>query len=211
MLGALDKEDLSRWARRLRWLRGAVTDFDTWGGAMGRLRWLALQLGARDAATGELLDPDYAPPRPWAEMQSPREDAVSRAAAGAAGSVSGAGAGTHAPTEALVASVRDRTSGLRALFVATTDDPAVKARLEETLGLSVTTSDEAPAHVQSEIGRIEEGSYDLLVAATEFRSSPADSRFAHACRRANIPYVRVYRGRTLACARAIAREMGIAS
>lgn len=55
-------------ARKLRWIRGAVSAPELWARALGRLRW-AFQQRVRGAELlAELLDPDYAPAQPWAAV-----------------------------------------------------------------------------------------------------------------------------------------------
>ncbi|MBL8861936.1 MAG: hypothetical protein JNK02_07975 [Planctomycetes bacterium] len=58
-----------RWlARRLRWLRGATAQLETWATAMGRLRYLSAQLRPRDPELERLLDARHAPEAPWSRV-----------------------------------------------------------------------------------------------------------------------------------------------
>lgn len=200
-----DPERFLMWARQLRWMRAAASDFETWGAAMGRLRWLALQNETRSSALGELLDPDYAPPGPWSDHQTGHS----------------AAAGEQAIPNPLIMSVRGQTEGLRALLVSgdgqTNEDgtadagTAMREDLEETFGLAVSTTEAQDDDLTSILPGVENGDYDLLVLSTRFGDFAADARLATAARDAKIPYVRVYRPRVLATARALAQQMGIAS
>ena len=59
---------LARWARELRWLRGAQVDGVRWAAVAGRLRFLVgRSKGTADEAR-RLLEASYAPPRPWAQL-----------------------------------------------------------------------------------------------------------------------------------------------
>jgi hypothetical protein len=52
-------------ANRLRWLRGHVADFELWGAALGRLRWIASRDGDVHKATFRSLQPSFRPPTRW--------------------------------------------------------------------------------------------------------------------------------------------------
>ena len=58
---------LERWARRLRWLRGARGDDPRWGAIAGRLRFWAQRASGFSTAE-EYLDPAYRPPRSWSSL-----------------------------------------------------------------------------------------------------------------------------------------------
>jgi len=60
-------QDLERWARRLRWLRGASPEDLRWGAAAARLRFWAQQPGGFSTAA-QYLDPAYRPPRTWSTL-----------------------------------------------------------------------------------------------------------------------------------------------
>jgi hypothetical protein len=56
-----------QWARSIRWLRGSVQQVDQWAAALGLLRrWI--QEYPDLACAARLLEPDYRPNRPWAEV-----------------------------------------------------------------------------------------------------------------------------------------------
>lgn len=282
-------DELTLWAQEIRWLRGYVTDFETWGCIVGRLRWLTLQLGGRGAQISEFLAPDYRPPRPWADMlgefpehrhlrgrrqillrdqpkvdDDPSIDALIDWSDDATGILADAeiidamapfaealmaidadaldgdrrrdtlydlqqhlrdrmngggelppfsserdrAEGTQ-PGRSLIRRVRRRTKGLKALFITKEDDPDLKTDLEALLGFELDVRKDEEA-VADELSRSSARSaYRLLVNATQFQSHTHDTQLALACRRQNIPYVRIYRGRPMAAARAIARELGI--
>lgn len=104
--------------------------------------------------------------------------------------------------------VRPHTEGRRVLFASNRADDRLEARLTELLGVRMTGCDGAPRRVQSQCERIAQGSYDLVLSATGFQDHAVDGAMARAASAAGIPYVRVNRGRPLACAQAIARELG---
>lgn len=60
-------EELAVVTQKLRWLRGCA-DAERWGLLMGRLRWLAQEVGGRGARLKGLLDPLYQPATPWAAL-----------------------------------------------------------------------------------------------------------------------------------------------
>ncbi|MEO5731380.1 MAG: hypothetical protein ABI134_21345 [Byssovorax sp.] len=104
--------------------------------------------------------------------------------------------------------VRPHTEGRRVLFASNRQDDRLEARLTALLGVRMTGCDGAPRRVQSQCERIAQGSYDLVLSATGFQDHAIDGAMARAASAAGIPYVRVNRGRPLACAQAIARELG---
>jgi len=116
----------------------------------------------------------------------------------------------HALT-ALSARVREQTRGCRALFVSNRDDPELGSRLSELLGITITWCDGSLRRVQAQCERIVRGSYDLVLSATGFQVHGVDSALARASSASDIPYVRVNRGRPVACVQAIAREFGLTS
>jgi hypothetical protein len=113
--------------------------------------------------------------------------------------------------DALSLRVRAQTRGSRALFVSNRDDPELGARLEELLGITISWCDGSLRRVQAACERIARGSYDLVLSATGFQVHGVDSALARASSAAGIPYVRVNRGRPVACVQAIAREFGLTS
>jgi hypothetical protein len=116
--------------------------------------------------------------------------------------------GEDGSLESFCDSLRPRTEGIRALLVGNRSDDKLEARLTELLGVHVTTCDGSTRRLQAQCARITRGSYDLVLLATSFQSHSTDDTLAHATRGARIPYVRVKRGRPLACALAIARAVG---
>ena len=60
-------EELAVVTQKLRWLRGCA-DAERWGLLMGRLRWLAQEVGSRGARLKGLLDPLHQPATPWAAL-----------------------------------------------------------------------------------------------------------------------------------------------
>jgi hypothetical protein len=158
-----------------------------------RLRDLRAQLhgGGRDAATdaGETDESPKSEPPVAAEPVS--EDVVD-------------------PADPLVAQVRLRVQGKSALFVSNRDDPDLKARLEDRLDLKITWCDGNPRKVQAQCDSIARGSYDLVLIATGFQAHTIDGSLARAARAVDVPYVRVFKGRPLACVRALARTFGLA-
>jgi hypothetical protein len=79
------------------------------------------------------------------------------------------------------------------------------------LGITITWCDGSLRRVQAQCERITRGSYDIILSATGFQVHGVDSALASAARAASVAYVRVNRGRPVACIKAIAREFGIIS
>ncbi len=131
---------------------------------------------------------------------------VSHAALAAVGSP---GAGDEVPDDSLTALVRARVRGKSALFVSNRDDPDLKAKLEEKLGLEISWCDGNPRKVQAQCESISRRSYDLVLIATGFQAHMIDGILARAARAGGVPYVRVFKGRPLACVRALARTLGL--
>ncbi len=113
------------------------------------------------------------------------------------------------PDDSLSALVRSRVDGKSALFVSNRDDPDLKARLEDRLGLDITWCDGNPRKVQAQCESITRRSYDLVLIATGFQAHTIDGILARAARAGGVPYVRVFKGRPLACVRALARSLGL--
>jgi hypothetical protein len=110
---------------------------------------------------------------------------------------------------ALASRVRMETEGRRVLFVSNREDPDLGARLTELLGIEITWCDGALRRVQAQCERIKGGSYNLVLSATGFQVHGVDSALSRAASAASVPYVRVNRGRPVACVQAIAREFGL--
>ncbi len=113
--------------------------------------------------------------------------------------------------ESLAALVRARVRGKSALFVSNRDDPDLKAKLEDQLGLEISWCDGNPRKVQAQCESIARRSYDLVLIATGFQAHTIDGILARAARAGGVPYVRVFKGRPLACVRALARSLGLDS
>jgi len=121
----------------------------------------------------------------------------------------GLGADEDEPDDSLSALVRSHVDGKSALFVSNRDDPDLKARLEDRLGLDITWCDGNPRKVQAQCESIARRSYDLVLIATGFQAHTIDGILARAARAGGVPYVRVFKGRPLACVRALARSLGL--
>ena len=191
-----DYDLFSQWARELRWLRGSVKDFSTWGAAIGRLRWLALQNSPQRSSLGELLDPDFRPAQPWCE-----EVGTGRAET--------ADADTPAP---LVLAVRQRVEGLRALLLrgvssGTDAAPVDGEQLEQTFGLSVADGTSEPGQMGDVLDQLTSDAVDLVILVTSFEDFDLDARLAAAARDAEVSYVRLYLPEALPAARALAHQM----
>jgi hypothetical protein len=99
--------------------------------------------------------------------------------------------------------------GNKALFVSNRDDPNLQRAVERAFGVTLDWCDGSPRRLQSAVTRIEQGSYDLVIGATGFMDHGTERAVSPACKNAGVPYARAYRGRTLACARAIATAVGL--
>ena len=62
---------------------------------------------------------------------------------------------------------------------------------------------------QALVTPIASGTYQFVLGATGFLSHSIDGQISQACRKGKVPYVRVHRGRPLACLRAMQRELGL--
>lgn len=110
----------------------------------------------------------------------------------------------------LVAQIRPFTAGKSALFVGNRNDPNLKAHLEDRFDLKVTWCEGDPRRIQAQCDSIAHSSYDLVLLATGFQGHSADGVLGRAARAVGVPFVRVFKGRSLACARALARTFGLA-
>jgi hypothetical protein len=111
--------------------------------------------------------------------------------------------------DALGSRVRSHVQGYRALFVSNREDPELGTRLTDLLGITISWCDGSLRRVQAACERISRGSYDVVLSATGFQVHGVDSALARASSTAGILYVRVNRGRPVACVQAIARELGL--
>lgn len=303
-----DRKRFERWCMRIRWLRGYVAEFDTWGTLLGRLRWITAQADRRDPGLTQLLDPTHHPRRSWAQdlHQNPEakrkqrlrkavlqrrpwptnepgtesvvswlldafqvleaeriaklvapfhdlvmslepddlpdtnrhkrrrlrqvkkflgsisEEEVQSIVAEIGEPVAGDDDApedeyveeerpTRDPGDILLEAVRPRTRGKRALFVSNRNDPDLETAIRDCFAFGqLDWCEGSPRRVQTVAERVSKGSYDIVLGATGFQSHSMDTHLIRACRRASVPYVRVHRGRQLACTIAIARELGIA-
>ncbi len=201
--GAVTAAELGRWAALLRWVRGSATDLETWGAALGRVRWLALQLpGDKSGRVSELLDSDHRSEAPWAVEVG--------ATAAERGDHAGHG------LEALVARLRERAraggeggdppSGRVLLVAPEAAEEAGAEGLSRALGLEVQTRalEELDDAVLEEIAR---GDFDAVVGALRFGAHEADRRVAAACRRGDVTHARVFAPHAVAVARALERRL----
>lgn len=117
-----------------------------------------------------------------------------------------------APTreEVLLAALRPRTSGKRALFVTNRNDPTLVDKLRELFAFeSIEACDVQPRRVAAKAQSVASHSYDFVLAATGFIPHKVDALLVEACRAADTLYVRVNRGRPQACILGLARELGV--
>ncbi len=116
----------------------------------------------------------------------------------------------NAIPEALRGPIARYTKGKRALFVSNRADPNLQKRLKEIFEFEdLDWSAGETKRRQSLVGPIQSGSYNFVLGATGFLSHSIDGQISQACRKGQVPYVRVHRGRPLACLRAMARELGL--
>ena len=114
------------------------------------------------------------------------------------------------PAERLLGAVSLHTRGRAALFVSNRKDPLLEQTLRDTFHFAeLAWCEGSPRRVQTMSERVAAGTYDFVLSATGFQSHSVDGHMVRACRRAKASYVRVHRGRRLACILALARELGI--
>jgi hypothetical protein len=112
------------------------------------------------------------------------------------------------PIVELFQRVRLHTAGRRAAFISNRNDPELASMLHEALGFAeIDWCEGTPRRVQDITIRIGQGAFDYVLAATGFQSHSVDGKLYDACKRAKVPYVRVNKGRPVACAAAILRRM----
>lgn len=111
--------------------------------------------------------------------------------------------------DALVDEVRSKTAGRSAMFVSNREDPDLARKLEELLALRLSWVESTPRRIEAACEKIARTAPDFVLSATGFQLHSVDASLAKAARRAGVPFVRVNRGRPVACVLAIARELGI--
>lgn len=118
----------------------------------------------------------------------------------------------EAPREETPAAVLAFTRGKHVLIVGNRADPALDAALVAQFGFaSLDRCDLSPNRIESHCERIQAGSYELVLATTGFMPHKTDGALRKACLGAGVRFVRVNKGRPSACARHLARELGIQS
>jgi hypothetical protein len=149
------------------------------------------------------LDADTAAAAAAARAKSEAADSLEAAAA--------AEAAFETVTEKLLGQIRGRLPAQRALFVSNREDPELRERLQTALGLEITWCVADPRRVDAASKAIAKSAYDLVLSATGFQDHSTDAALSRACAASTpkVRYVRVNRGRIAACARALARELGI--
>lgn len=111
--------------------------------------------------------------------------------------------------DALVDAVRRRTAGRTAMFVSNREDPDLARKLSELLGLTLLWVESTPRRVEAACEKIVRRPPDFVLSATGFQLHSVDASLAKAARAGGVPFVRVNRGRPVACVLALARELGI--
>jgi hypothetical protein len=195
-----ESEQYVRWVRTLRWLRAADVDPDRWGRVAGRLRWWATHRDAQLAVGSRELESSFAPDHPWAEELGvvPGNGAIADDHAGVNGASIANG---------LLDLVRGMTSGKRLVFVSNRRDPDLELRLKDLLPEAALEWRVAePKRLETLGESIQQGAFDVVLAAIGFQSLATDHLLARACRLARVKYLRVNRGRPNACLRALARS-----
>lgn len=111
--------------------------------------------------------------------------------------------------EMIFAKIRDQLPSVNALFVSNREDPMLRERLEKALGWQIEWTTAEPRRIASITNAMSRGKYRVVLSATGFQDHATDISLARAAASSNTLYVRVNRGRATACARALARELGI--
>lgn len=105
--------------------------------------------------------------------------------------------------------VMGHTKGRRAVFVSNRTDEGLRERIEELFDFETLDWVEAePRRIDSVAETIAAGTYDFVLGATGFMDHTVDGKLSRACRRTEARYIRVNRGRPVACLRAVARSLG---
>ena len=91
------------------------------------------------------------------------------------------------------------TRGKRALFVSNRADPNLRDRLKQIFEFEeLDWSSGETKRRQALTNPIQSGTYDFVLGATGFLSHSIDGQISQACRKGNVPYIRVHRGRPVA-------------
>jgi len=111
------------------------------------------------------------------------------------------------PRDILRERARVHTRGRSLLFVSNRKDPQLEQRLSEVLEPSgLDWCDGKSRQIDSAVERIRTGRYDLVIGATGFMAHKDERKLVDAC--AGLAgYVRAFKGRELACLRAIVRDL----
>lgn len=182
-------EQYTTWIRTARWLRGTHVDPERWARVVGRLRWWAGRRDPKLAAVAKELDAAFVPSRPWSEL------------------VEGARADTPpTPPSTLIDRARGRCAGKRIVVVSHRRDPDLRVRLDEVLdAASLEWTVAEPNRLKALGEEITGNSFDLVLGALGLQAPQPDRFLADACRRSDTLYLRVNRGRPIACLRALSR------
>jgi hypothetical protein len=193
-----DPDSFQRWVRRLRWLRGSDVNPDRWARVAGRLRWWACHREAPLVAPARELEASYMPDQSWARELNSTET-----------SANGHSELASFPDHVLE-DVRSAMSGKRLVFVSTRRDPDLQAQLKDALPSAALDWRVAEPRRLEALGEaIQHGAYDVVLGAVGFQSQGTDALLARACKLAGVRYLRVNRGRPIACLRALARDLAI--
>lgn len=147
-------------------------------------------------------------PADAANAERIREEAA--AAEGIAEGVAEPAAARAVPDPRLELRERARayTRGRRLLFVSNRKDPQLEQRLNEALQPALLDwCDGKASQIDAKAKRLQGGGYDVVIMATGFLSHSGENKLREACGRATA-YVRAFKGRELACLRAVVRDMG---
>jgi hypothetical protein len=197
-----------RWIRRLRWLRCADVDPDRWARLAGRLRWWACHREAALAPAARELDASYSPEQSWARELGVHEEEAEAPKLGVANGDGIHGGGSF--PEHVLEDLRSAMSGKRMVFVSTRRDPDLQTRLKDALPSATLDWRVAePRRLEALVEAIQQGAYDVVLGAIGFQAQGTDNLLARACRQAGVRYLRVNRGRPIACLRALARDLAI--
>lgn len=118
-----------------------------------------------------------------------------------------ASAQRQVPGSNLIDRARSAVAGKNVVFVSNRCDPKIRKQLEDSFDLELDWVELSSNEVKSAVERIRGKQYEVVIAATGFLNHGDDGELGPAAREAGIPYVRAHRGRPLATARAILRDM----